>query len=131
VAAGDITPSSGSWVALYVTDESKPAALCVADGPLAANSSAALSMLPPNTAKDAIKSKDLPSAMVANLREIMNICSRLLMTDSSPHLRLAALHAVKSMPADLSAVIGSAHNRFDFEIQVPKYGVGNLAFIST
>ena len=108
----DITPSSGSWVALYVTDESKPAALCVADGPLAANSSAALSMLPPNTA-ERMRSRARNCAKHDGRQPARNHEHLLATLDDGqlPHLRLAALHAVKSMPADLSAVIGSAHDQ--------------------
>lgn len=127
----EITPASGGWVGLYVTDDGKPVAACAADSSLAAHAGAALTMLPPTVAKDAIKTLTLSDAMVANLHEIMNICSRLLMTDNSVHVRLAELYPAAAMPATLTSVIGAAQGRVDCEVQVPKYGTGILAFITT
>ena len=127
----DITPPSGSWVGLYVGDDGRPVAACAADIGLATSSSAALSLLPPAAAKDAAKSKELTDVMAANLQEIMNICSRLLMADGSPHLRLDRVYPAKAMPPQLTAVLGGVQGRIDFELNVPKYGAGTLAVLST
>jgi hypothetical protein len=126
----DIVPPSGSWVGMYVSDDGRPVAACAVDVALAANSSAALSMLPPGAAKDAAKAKELTDVMVANLREIMNICSRLLMTDSSAHLKLGKVYPSDAMPPELTALLGAARSRVDFELNVPKYGAGTLAVLS-
>jgi len=127
----DIVPPSGAWVGLYVSDDGAPVAACVADVALAANSSAALSMLPPGVAKDAAKSKELTDVMVGNLREIMNICTRLLMTDGSAHLRLEELYPAKALPPQAAKVLGAVAARVDFELTVPKYGAGTMAVVST
>lgn len=127
----DIVPPSGSWVGMYISDDGKPVAACAVDVALAANSSAALSMLPPGAAKDAAKSKELTDVMVSNLQEIMNICSRLLMNDSSAHLRLAKVYPAKAMPPELTTLLGGSHGRVDFELNVPKYGAGTLAVLAT
>jgi len=127
----EIAPNSGSWVGLYVADDGSPVAACVADVALAANSSAALSMLPPAVAKDAAKTKELTDVMIANLREIMNICTRLLMDDGSAHLRLEQIYPAKSLPAPAAGLLGAAKGRVDFELNVPKYGPGTLAVVSS
>lgn len=127
----DITPTSGSWVGLYIGDDGQPLAACVADLALAANSGAALSMMPPGVAKDAIKEKDLSEVMVANVHEVMNICTRLMMTEGSPHLRLAKLYPSKALPPEAAALLAAVKGRADFELSVPKYGPGTLSFIST
>jgi hypothetical protein len=127
----DIVPPSGSWIGLYVTDDGKPVAACAVDVALAANSSAALSMLPPGAAKDAAKTKELTEVMIANLQEIMNICSRLLMNDTSAHLKLDSVYPSNAMPPQLTALLGAAQGRVDFELNVPKYGAGTLAVLST
>ncbi len=127
----DIVPASGSWIGLYVADDGAPVAACVADVALAANASAALSMLPPAVAKDAAKTKELTDVMVQNLREIMNICTRLVMDDSSAHLRLDSVYPAKSLPAGATQLLGALKGRIDFELNVPKYGPGTLAVLST
>lgn len=127
----DIVPPSGSWVGMYVADDGKPVAACAVDVALAANSSAALSMLPPGTAKDAARTRELTDVMIANLQEIMNICSRLLMSDSSAHLKLGRVYPSQAMPPELTALLGAARGRIDFELNVPKYGAGTLAVLSS
>lgn len=126
----DLSPASGAWVALYIGDDGKPLALCAADALLAASAGAALSMLPPAAVKDAVKTKDLTDVMVGNLTEIMNICSRLLMTDTSPHLRLEKLYPAKSLPPSVTGVMTGVQGRADFELNVPRYGPGTLSLLS-
>lgn len=126
----DLTPASGAWVGLYVAKDGTPLAICAVDAALAGYAGAALSMLPPAAAKDAVKAKDLTEVMAANLKEIMNICSRLVMTDASPHVRLEELHPASRFPAGVNAVLGGQKGRVDFELNVPRYGPGTLAVVS-
>jgi hypothetical protein len=126
----EIAPASGAWLGLYIADDGSPVAACVADLALAAHSSAALSMLPPAVAKDAAKSKELTEVMIANLREIMNICTRLLMEEGSAHLRLDSVYPAKALPASAAKLLGAVQGRVDFELNVPKYGPGTLAVVS-
>lgn len=126
----DLTPASGAWAGLYIGKDNAPLAICVVDAALAGSAGAALSMLPPGVAKDAVKTKELTDVMVQNLREIMNICSRLVMTDTSPHVRLEEVHPAKSFSAGVNAVVGGQKGRVDFELNVPKYGPGTLSVIS-
>lgn len=127
----DITCPTGNWIGLYISDAGTPVAACVADGALAANYGAALSMLSPAMAKDAAKSKELTDIMIANLREVMNICTRLLMSDDSAHLRLEEVYSADAMPPHVAKVLGAVQNRVDFELTVPRYGAGTMAVIST
>lgn len=123
----DVSPKAGSYFGVYVADDGSPAALCGCDMAFAANSGAALSMLPPNVAKEAAKSKDLTPVMLANLHEVMNICTRLMLRDDSPHLKLRELCPQSALPAPAAAIIGSAKGRVDFEIGIGKYGAGVLS----
>ena len=87
----DASPKAASYFGVYVSDDGTPVALCGCDMAFAANSGAALSMLPPNVAKEAAKDKELTPVMLANLHEVMNICTRLMLRDDSPHLKLREL----------------------------------------
>jgi hypothetical protein len=126
----DATAAGGAYIAVFVADDGKPVALCACDMALAAYASAALSMLPAGVAKDAVKSKELTDVMQANLREIMNIASRLLLTDASPHLKLAQVYTAKALPADAAAIVGGAKGRIDFEVGIAKYGNGILSVMT-
>jgi hypothetical protein len=126
----DQTPAGGAWFGVFVADNGAPVALCGADANLAATLGSAFSLLPVGAAKDAAKGRELTGVMIDNMREIMNICSRLLMDASSPHLRLDQIYPAKSLPAPAAALLGAPGGRREFQVQLPKYGGGVLTFLS-
>jgi hypothetical protein len=125
----DQTPAGGAWFGVFVADSGDPVALCGADANLAATWGAAFSLLPVGAAKDAAKSRELTQVMIDNMREIMNICTRLVMDTSSPHLRLDQIYQSKSLPAPAAAMLGAPKSRREFQVQLPKYGGGVLTFL--
>jgi hypothetical protein len=68
--------------------------------------------------------------MIENVREIMNICTRLVMDAKSPHLKLDQLYPTKSLPAAALALLGAPQGRREFQVQLPKYGGGVLTVLS-
>jgi hypothetical protein len=126
----DQTPAGGAWFGVFVTDAGAPVALCGADANLAASLGGALSMLPVAAAKDAAKARQLTDVMIENVREIMNICTRLVMDATSPHLKLDQLYPTKSLPAAALALLGAPQGRREFQVQLPKYGGGVLTVLS-
>ena len=128
-SAFDQSAAGGAWFGVFVADGGEPVALCGADANLAASFGAALSMLPPLAAKEAAKARELTAAMIGNVREIMNICTRLVMDSTSPHLRLEQIYPVKSLPAAASALLVAPKGRREFQVQLTKYGGGVLAFV--
>jgi hypothetical protein len=128
--AFDQSPAGGAWFGLFVADSGEPVALCGADANLAATWGAAFSMLPVAAAKEAAKTRELTGVMIENVREIMNICTRLVMDASSLHLKLDQVYPAKSLPAPAAALLGAARGRREFQIQLPKYGGGVLTFLT-
>src|SRR5277367_1731405 len=126
----DQSPAGGAWFGVFIADSGEPVALCGADANLAANMGAAFSLLPVGVAKDAAKTRDLTPVMIDNVREIMNICTRLVMDATSPHLKLDQIHPVKSLPAAAAALLGAPKGRREFQLQFPKYGGGVLTFLT-
>jgi hypothetical protein len=126
----DPAPKGKPYFGFYVADDGSPAGLVGCDLAFASNSGAALSMLPPNAAKDAVKTKELTDVMIANLREVMNICTRLLLKESSPHVRLLLVSEVAGLPPPAAAIISAPNGRVDFEIGLGKYGSGLLAVLA-
>jgi hypothetical protein len=125
----DLSAKSSAYVAVYVTDGGAPAALCACDIGFAANSGAALSMLPPNIAKDAVRTQQLTDVMIANLREVMNICTRLVLRENSPHLRLDTVSPVGKLPPAAAAIVTAPRARIDFDMGLGKYAGGLLAVL--
>jgi hypothetical protein len=126
----DQTPAGGAWFGVFVADSGEPVAMCGADANLAATFGAAFSMLPVGVAKDAAKTRELTPVMIDNMREIMNICTRLVMDNSSPHLKLDQIYPCKSLPAPAAALLGAPRGRREFQVQMPKYGGGVITFLS-
>jgi hypothetical protein len=125
----DVSPKAANYFGVYVSDDGTPVALCGCDMAFAANSGAALSMLPPNAAKEAVKDKELTPVMLANLHEVMNICTRLLLRDDSRHLKLRELCAANALPPPAAAIMSAPKGRIDFEIGLGKYGSGVLSIM--
>jgi hypothetical protein len=127
----DASPKSNCYFGVYVSDTDKVVALCGCDMAFAANSGAALSMLPPNVAKEAAKDKELTPVMLANLHEVMNICTRLMLRDDTPHIKLRQLCVVTALPPAAAEILGAPKGRADFEVAIGKYGAGVLSVFCT
>lgn len=117
---------SEAIIGTYLRDDDTLTGACVVDIYLAAYAGCAMSGLPAGAAQDAVKSGSLTDVMAANLGEVANICTRLLMDDSSDHLRFAEL-LKPDESADCVAAL-SALTSTGFTVSVPRYGAGALAF---
>jgi hypothetical protein len=127
----DQTSKGGAWFGVFIDDAGAPVALCGADLSLAAGLAAALSMLPPTAVKEAVSSRELSSTMLDNLREVLNICTRLVLDAASPHLKLDQLYPVAALPDAAAAILAKPLGRREFSLQVPRYGGGVLSLLST
>lgn len=118
-----------SYVAVYVDAENQPGAVICCDSSFAAYAGAALSMLPPDAATDAANSGDLSATMRENLHEVMNICTGLLIGESTPHLRLTELCRLDE--TDAPDAIKEVSSSSCFNVVIPRYGAGQLKFLVT
>ncbi|MDD3650110.1 hypothetical protein [Immundisolibacter sp.] len=120
----------GGVVGVCVDDTTTVVALVVADVPLAAAAGAALAMIPPAAAQDAVRAGSLPPNIADNFREVTNILCSVLTAASGRGVRLADF-AVGSVPPAAEAVLGAGGARLDLEVDVQGYGKGQLAIICT
>lgn len=117
---------------LYVDGEGKPVAVCLCDTSFAAYAGAALSMLPPGGAEDAAESGEISATMKENVYEVMNICSRLLMSDSTPHLKLENMYVdLEELSDDAVEMIKTAPSSTHFGVDIPNYGKGRFSLVAT
>ena len=115
---------------LYLDDDDKPVTLVVCDLPFSAYMGSSMTMLPPPVAADVIKSGKLEDMMVGNIKEVMNIVSRLFMLRGGGHLRFATLHAVTDgLPDSVSGLLGNIDQQAFFDVEVPRYGAGKVGFL--
>jgi hypothetical protein len=87
-------------------------------------------MIPADMANEMISGNDLTEAIVGNFHEVMNICSKLLMSDSSAHLRLENVLS-PGQSAEAIAALGDSVHTVGFGVDIPRYGKGALTFLVT
>ena len=122
------TDDALSMFAVFINDEGKQVTACVCDHHFTAYAGSALTKIPVDSAEDASKTGKYTPMMLNNLHEIMNICSRLFMNDTSPHLRLDKVFA---SPDAAREVLDGCQGRVDFTVSIPGYGDGVLSFLCT
>ncbi len=124
------TDLANRHVATFISDTDELVAVCVCDPKFVAYSGSAFSMVPVAVADEMARSLDFTEAVTANFHEVMNICSRLLMSDASEHLRLDKT----LMPADGASFVAALQERgelSDFQVDIDGYGEGYMAVLVT
>ena len=127
-----VTPAPGKpvAVAVYVDPHMAINALCVMDLGAAAYTGAALALLPPGGAQDAVEEDgELTGLLVEALHEVVNVLSALFNTPGAPHSKLHKLYAPgEDLPGDIEGMLAN-FNRIDLAIEVPGYGKGALSLV--
>src|SRR5262245_24958155 len=118
VRAGDRQAPQASWCGVFRDDAGTAVAACLCDTEFGAYAGAALSMLMPNDAQAAVRNGALSAAMQANLYEIMNIFSSLLMNDHTPHLRLREMTTADAVDSAVQDVASAPSRRIAFRIDI-------------
>ena len=124
------TPRSPVSVAVYVDPSMDVNALCVMDLGASAYTGAALALLPPGGAQDAVEEDhELSGLLVEALHEVVNVLSALFNTPGAPHSKLHKLYAAgEDLPGDVEGML-AAFNRVDLTLEVPGYGKGGLSLV--
>ena len=127
-----VTPTPGKpvSVAVYVDPYMAINALCVMDLGASAYTGAALALLPPGGAQDAVEEDgELTGLLVEALHEVVNVLSAMFNTPGAPHSKLDELYAPgQDLPGDVVGLL-SSYNRLDVAIDVQGYGKGAISFV--
>jgi hypothetical protein len=123
-------PDKPVSVAVYVDPHMAINALCVMDLGASAYTGAALALLPPGGAQDAVEEDgELSGLMVEALHEVVNVLSALFNTPGAPHSKLHRLYAPgDELPGDIEGMLAN-FNRIDLAIEIPGYGKGGLSLV--
>jgi hypothetical protein len=98
--------------------------------PFAAYAAAALSLFPKSKAQDSIAARSLGEPLDENLREVLNVLSRLLNLPGEEHFRLRrVIRQEGRLPAEIPVGTGGLVNRLDFEIGIDGYGEGRMTIV--
>ena len=124
----DSVDAGSSYTATFLSDEDELVAVCMCDKAFVARSGAALSMLPPDVAQEMIDDDDISDVVSQNFYEVMNICSKLMMSDESSHLRLDKVLPPSAADDAVSSVQSSGTTK-SFKVTIPGYGDGITTFV--
>jgi hypothetical protein len=123
-------PNRPVTVAIFTAADMSVNALCVMDLGASAYTAAALALLPPGGAQDAVEEdKELSPMLLEALHEVVNVLSALFNTPGAPHSKLNRLVADgEEIPGDIAGML-AGFNRLDLAIEVPGYGKGGLSLV--
>jgi len=123
-------PNRPVTVAIYTAPDMSVNALCVMDLGASAYTAAALALLPPGGAQDAVEEdKELSPMLLEALHEVVNVLSALFNTPGAPHSKLNRLVADgEEIPGDIAGML-AGFNRIDLALEVPGYGKGGLSLV--
>ena len=123
-------PNRPVTVAIYTAPDMSVNALCVMDLGASAYTAAALALLPPGGAQDAVEEdKELSPMLLEALHEVVNVLSALFNTPGAPHSKLNKLVAdSEEIPGDVAGML-AGFNRLDLTVEVPGYGKGGLSLV--
>ena len=123
-------PNRPVTVAIFTAPDMSVNALCVMDLGASAYTAAALALLPPGGAQDAVEEdKELSPMLLEALHEVVNVLSALFNTPGAPHSKLNKLVSDgEDVPGDIAGML-AGFNRLDLAIEVPGYGKGALSLV--
>jgi len=123
-------PNRPVTVAIFTAPDMSVNALCVMDLAASAYTAAALALLPPGGAQDAVEEdKELSPMLLEALHEVVNVLSALFNTPGAPHSKLNKLIPDgEEPPGDIAGML-AGFNRIDLAIEVPSYGKGAISFV--
>jgi len=125
-----LEPNRPMTVAIYTAHDMSVNALCAMDLGASAYTAAALALLPPGGAQDAVEEdKKLSPLLLEALHEVVNVLSALFNTPGAPHSKLDRLVADgEGVPADIAGMLAGL-NRLDLTLDVAGYGKGALSLV--
>jgi hypothetical protein len=123
-------PNRPVTVAIFTAPDMSVNALCVMDLGASAYTAAALALLPPGGAQDAVEEdKELTPLLLEALHEVVNVLSALFNTPGAPHSKLNKLVPDGGdIPGDIAGML-AGFNRLDLTIEVPGYGKGAMSLV--
>jgi hypothetical protein len=132
VATTPLAVPTARGVATYVDASGKLAFVALTDMAFLAGVGAALAMIPPPVAAEAVKTGKPSPVLVENAFEVMNILSSLYNDPEGKgaHVKIRTLVVVPPIAADVAALLAKPLARLDLEMQLPGYANGKLTLLA-
>ncbi|GLW93167.1 hypothetical protein [Actinokineospora globicatena] len=117
-------------VAVYQRNDQQLAGVIGFTLPLAANTAAAMGLVPPGGAEACVEDNELSPLLSDILGEVSNILTSLFNHAGGPHVKFHALHTdAGSVPADARSHLASLGSRLDLTVDIAGYKGGTLSIV--
>ena len=117
-------------VAVYGGDDGVPAALLHFDLPAAGSTAAALTLVPQNVVKEAVRAGKLPLMLMDNLLEVANVLTKLVRGTSAAHLRIQGVYPLPdALPPGIAVALATLPYFVSFDVTVSDYPGGRLTLV--
>jgi two-component system chemotaxis response regulator CheY len=122
----------GYVIAEYLrVDDRSVVACAILDVASAVSVGASLSLIPPEVAAEAIAARRVSDTLAENVREVLNVMSRLFGNSAGGRVCLAAVHMPgEPISAKLGAWIAKPRARVDVCVEIAGYSKGSLTLLS-
>ena len=124
-----LPPDACAIVSAYHDNTGATRRLLTCDLAFATSAGAALSMIPPTAANDAIKSGQVPDNIFANLHEVMNIAVNLFTDSFGSRLELASVSRFSELSSEAKAALTS-NERSTVDVAIPRYAAGRIGLVA-
>jgi hypothetical protein len=122
-----VGPKTPGAVGILVDDAEKPGAVIFADLALACSAGGALSLIPQNIVEEGIKSGDVPSNMLENFQEVLNVARAWFERPNLPKLKLESVKsAIGNCSRGLLTMMLKSKYRLDLSIEIAGYPRGRM-----
>ncbi len=117
--------------AVYVDDAGRLSAVALMDFVLVAYTGAALALVPVGGAEAAIEDNVMPTNLMDNTAELLNVLAAPIGDASRIHQRLERTYSPNDvLPPELAAIAATLGAREDVTVGIAGYGSGRLAMVS-
>ncbi|MBM7773313.1 hypothetical protein JOD54_003517 [Actinokineospora baliensis] len=115
-------------VAVYQHNDQSLAGVIGFTLPLAANTAAAMGLVPPGGAEACVEDGELSPLLTDILGEVSNILTGLFNLAGRPHVKFHALHT-SDVPGDVRSQLASLGSRLDLTVDIAGYKGGVMSIV--
>jgi len=117
-------------VASYIAADGNPQGVCILDINAATNLGGALSLMAPPMVASATQNKALPTNMIENLQEVLNVMSRLFQSATNERATFQQMYISPAVaPAPIQAIIKKPKRRMELIVGAANYTPGRMSLL--
>lgn len=126
-----LSAGAARGIATYVDAEARVVYAALVDVPFLASVGAALALIPPAVATEAVRAAKVSDALVENAYEVLNVAASVFneIEGTTLYVKIRALDVGSPLPAESACLVAKPVGRLDLDVVVPGYPAGKLSLL--